>query len=64
MSNHMSKRIFTYADVHNWRVVSNTGKTLRYPRSVGDKAGKLMNDFKGFGDASRFTGPNAYAVRV
>ncbi|MFI2563023.1 hypothetical protein [Paenarthrobacter sp. NPDC018779] len=56
-------RKFTYADVHNWRVVNNQGKTLRYPKSH-DKADKLMNDFKGFGDATRFTGPNAYAVRV
>ena len=59
----MSKRIFTFADVHNWRVVNNQGKTLNYPANH-DKAGKLMNDFKGFGDASRFAGPNAYAVRV
>lgn len=56
-------RKFTYADVRNWRVVSNTGKTLNYPDGH-DRAGKPMNDLKGPGDASRFTGPNAYAVRA
>ena len=56
-------RTFTHADVHPWKVVTNTGKTLPYPASH-DKAGKPMNDLKGYGDAMRLTPPGAFAVRA
>jgi hypothetical protein len=59
----MSKRNFTEADVHPWRVVNNLGKTLNYPLSH-DKAGKPMNDFKGYKDAIRLAPAGATAVRA
>lgn len=59
----MSKRVFTHADVHPWRVVNHQGKTLPYPETH-DKAGKPMNDLKGYGDAIRLAPTGATAVRA
>ncbi|MFC8037837.1 hypothetical protein ACFUOZ_00595 [Paenarthrobacter sp. NPDC057355] len=52
-------RKFTYADVRNWRVVNNAGKTLR------DGDNKPLNHFDGYRNAqAAATKLGGYAVRV
>ena len=52
-------RTFTFKDVHNWKVVNNSGKTFR------DNEGKPLNHFDGYRAADAMASKlGGTAVRV